>query len=118
MLDERFDELSLRYLDGLLAAEELAEFSKRLRDEEDCRDDFVGFCVHSALLVEQQGEAEITPTGVLDWPGLPSMLPRGSGITSLGIGHFNSRLTSFVRSIVSWFAGQSPMPAIDSRRHN
>jgi len=58
---DRFDELSLRYLDGLLTDEEYCEFTGRLRHDESSRDLFVGLCVQTSLLMEEeQAEEDIS----------------------------------------------------------
>ena len=111
-IDERFDELSLRYLDGLLTAEEHQEFAACLRNDERCRDEFVTLCVQSSLLLEQADE-EITY--VPNWPQTGHQAPASIALASVNLTG-DSRLIGFLKSLVSWISKNIPPRPADSPR--
>lgn len=110
--DERFDELSLRYLDGLLTPEELAEFGTRLRQEERCRDGFVNLCIQTSLLLEHT-EDEISC--VPNWPVNGQRSASSTAVPKLNVAG-DWRVFGFLKSLAAWiFSSLFARPA-ESRR--
>lgn len=112
MVDERFDELSLRYLDNLLSSVEFTEFTTLLREHEHCRDAFVGLCVQTSLMMEHADEEICSGCA----SKRPTSSTRAAVLPPLTMLSNDSRLTGLLKAISTWLIASAMPDAADSQQ--